>query len=128
MESFNHVVLSGNISQLTLHNSGQTSVLKFSVAVNDRKKEGDNWVDVPNFIECVMFGNRADAMSQRMAKGDRVQLTGSLRQSTYEKEGQKRSKVEVNVKQIEVRPKHKETAQEVYEQKQQEMYDDEIPF
>ena len=76
---------------------GGTQVLNFGVAVNDRAKnqQTGEWEDRPNFIDCVLFGNRADALSRILRKGIKVAVSGSLRWSQWERDGQKRSKVEV---------------------------------
>ena len=74
-------------------------VLGFSVAVNDRRKNNQTgeWEDVPNFIDCTMFGTRAQALAQYMTKGTKVAVEGKLRWSSWERDGQKRSKIEIIV-------------------------------
>ena len=36
----------------------------FGVAVNERRKNGQTgeWEDYPNFVDCTMFGKRAEAL------------------------------------------------------------------
>lgn len=103
--SFNFVMISGNLTrdpELRL-TAGGTQVLSFTVAVNDRRKnpQTGEWEESPNFVGCVMFGRRAEAISRYLAKGSKVCLKGSLRYSTWERDGQKRSKLEVVVDDIE---------------------------
>lgn len=98
MECINQVSISGNITRDPELRTG--NVLKFSVAVNDRRKVDGEWKEVPNFIDCVMFGARAEALSNMIHKGTRVSIGGKLRYSSWEKDGQKRSKVEVAVDQL----------------------------
>ena len=97
--SINRVVLSGNLTRDPdlRCTAGGTAVLGFGIAVNDRRKNAQTgeWEDVPNFIDCTMFGNRADAVSKFLAKGMKVAIEGKLRWSQWEKDGQKRSKIEV---------------------------------
>lgn len=97
--SINIVAISGNLTrdpELRM-TPGGTQVLNFGVAVNDRAKnqQTGEWEDRPNFIDCVLFGNRADALSRILRKGIKVSVSGSLRWSQWERDGQKRSKVEV---------------------------------
>ena len=102
--SINRVTISGNLTrdaELRQTASGM-AVLGFSVAVNDRVKgEDGQWTDRPNFIDCTMFGKRADAVSRFLSKGSKVAIEGKLRWSQWERDGQKRSKIEVIVDEIE---------------------------
>ena len=66
--SINRVVVSGNLTrdpELRV-TPGGTQVLGFGVAVNDRRRnqQTGEWEDYPNFIDCTMFGNRAEALSR----------------------------------------------------------------
>jgi single-strand DNA-binding protein len=71
--------------------------------VNERVKRGDDWEDYPNFFECVMFGRRAESLSKIMTKGMKVALSGRLRYSSWDnKDGQRRSKVEVIAEDVDI--------------------------
>jgi single-strand DNA-binding protein len=103
--SINRVVISGNLTrdpELRATASG-TSVLGFGVAVNDRRRnqQTGEWEDYPNFIDCTMFGARAESVSRFLSKGSKVAVEGKLRWSQWERDGQKRSKIEVIVDEIE---------------------------
>jgi single-strand DNA-binding protein len=78
-------------------------VLGMGIAVNDRRKNPTTgeWEDYPNFIDCTMFGARAESVSRFLSKGSKVAIEGKLRWSQWEREGQKRSKIEVIVDEIE---------------------------
>lgn len=78
-------------------------VLSFGIAVNERvrNKQTGEWEDRPNFIDCTMFGPRAESLSRFLSKGSKVSLEGRLRWSQWEREGQKRSKIEVIITEIE---------------------------
>ena len=105
--SINRVNISGNLTrdaELRASAAG-TPILSLGVAVNDRRKNPSTgeWEDVPNFIDCVLFGNRATALAPFLSKGSKVAIDGKLRYSTWEtQEGQKRSKIEVIVDEIEL--------------------------
>ena len=103
--SINRVVISGNLTrepELRRTQSGM-AILNMGVAVNDRRKDPQTgeWADYANFVDCVLFGKRAEALSNSLAKGMKVAIEGKLRWSQWEKDGQKRSKLEVTVDEIE---------------------------
>ena len=103
--SINRVIISGNLTrdaELRQTASG-TSVLGFGVAVNDRRRNNatGEWEDYPNFVDCTMFGQRAQAIAQYLRKGLKVAIEGKLRYSAWERDGQKRSKLEVIVDDLE---------------------------
>lgn len=103
--SINRVNISGNLTRdpELRATAGGTQVLSFGVAVNDRRRnpQTGEWEDYPNFIDCTMFGTRAEAVSRYLAKGNKVAIEGKLRYSSWERDGQKRSKLEVIVDEIE---------------------------
>lgn len=103
--SINKAFISGNITrdpQLRA-TSGGTSVLDFGVAVNERRKnpQSGEWEDRANFVDCAMFGKRAEAVEKFLSKGAKVAIEGKLRYSSWTKDGQKRSKLSVIVDEIE---------------------------
>lgn len=104
--SINRVIISGRLTrepEIRSTASGMP-VLGFGVAVNDRRKNQHTgeWEDCPNFIECTMFGARAESVSRFLDKGSKVSIEGKLRWSQWEtKDGQKRSKIEVIVDELE---------------------------
>ena len=93
----NSVCLSGNIGHDPEIRSSQsgTSILSFSLAVNERIKKGDDWSDYTNWVDIIVFGRRADSLSKILSKGTKVAVSGHLRYSTWERDGVKRSKIEV---------------------------------
>lgn len=103
--SINRVIISGNLTRdpEIRKTAGGMPVLGFGVAVNDRRRnqQTGEWEDYPNFIDCTMFGARAEAVSRFLSKGSKVAIEGKLRWSQWEREGQKRSKIEVIVDEIE---------------------------
>ena len=89
--SINRVIISGNLTrdpELRQTASGMP-VLGFGVAVNDRRKNSQTgeWEDCPNYIDCTMFGTRAQALSQYLSKGSKVAIEGKLRWSQWERDG-----------------------------------------
>lgn len=105
--SINRVVISGNLTrdpELKATKSG-TAVLSIGLAVNERRKSlaTGEWEDVPNFVDCIMFGSRAQAIARYLAKGSKVAIEGKLRYRDWEDQqtGKKRSKLGVVVDEIE---------------------------
>lgn len=100
--SINKVMATGNLTrdpELRETPAG-TQVLHFGMAVNDRAKnqQTGEWEDRPNFVDCVIFGARAEALSRFLSKGSKVAVEGKLRYSAWQdKEGNRRSKLEVVV-------------------------------
>lgn len=118
--SINRVNISGNLTrdpELRATQSGM-QVLGFGVAVSDRRKNPSTgqWEDYPNFVDCTMFGNRAESMSRILRKGMKVAIEGKLRYSSWEKDGQRRSKIEVIVDEIELMSQNQQQAPQGYQQ------------
>ena len=103
--SINKVVISGNLTRdpELRQTANGFPVLGFGVAVNDRRRnqQTGEWEDYPNFIDCTMFGTRAESVAKFLTKGSKVAIEGKLRWSLWERDGQKRSKIEVVVDEIE---------------------------
>ena len=113
--SINRVNISGNLTrdpELRATQSGM-QVLGFGVAVNDRRKNPSTgqWEDYPNFVDCTMFGTRGEKLQQYLAKGTKVAIEGKLRYSAWERDGQRRSKLEVIVDEIEFMSQNQQAPQ-----------------
>lgn len=134
--SINRVNISGNLTRdpEMRRTVGGTAVMSFGVAVNDRAKnpQTGEWEDRPNFVDCTMFGARAEAVSRYISKGSKVAIEGKLRWSQWEKDGQKRSKIEVIVDEIEFMSRREDGAQVSAPQPAAapvpDVYDEDIPF
>lgn len=75
------------------YTQGGMAIANFSLAVNRRKKNGDNWEDEANFFDCTLFGKSAESIEGWLKKGKQVAITGELKQDRWEQDGQSRSKV-----------------------------------
>lgn len=105
--SINRAAISGNLTrdaELRMTQGG-TQVLSFGVAVNERRRnpQTGEWEDQPSFIDCTLFGRRAQAISQYMRKGAKVAVEGRLHQRSWSDRdtGKRRSAVEVIVDEVE---------------------------
>lgn len=97
MASFNRVVLVGNLTrdpELRYISSG-TAVSDIGLAVNDRVKRGDQWVDEATFVDITLWGRTAEIANEYLSKGSPVLIEGRLKLDTWEKDGQKHSKLKV---------------------------------
>lgn len=119
MRGINHAVISGNLTRDAEVLQGKGTVVRFTVAVNDRVKNGDEWEDYANFIDCTCFGKYAEIVSRDLKKGAKVCVDGKLRWSQWEKDGQKRSKVEIIADTVE---------NMVEKSSEPSIYDEEVPF
>lgn len=135
--SINRVAISGNLTrdaELRTTQSGM-SILDFGVAVNDRRRnqQTGEWEDCPNFVDCTVFGTRAEKLQPYLTKGTKVAIEGKLSYRSWERDGQRRSKLEVIVDELEfmsskqggaVQDLHSAPALDAAEQ----VYDEDIPF
>lgn len=81
----------------TKSTSGGTTFVRFSLASNYSQKKGETWEEKANFIDCVVWGKSAENFAKYAKKGSRVCVEGALRWSSWEKDGVKHSKIEINV-------------------------------
>ena len=97
MASYNRVVLVGNLTrdpELRYIPSG-TAVSEIGLAVNDRVKRNDQWVEETTFVDVTLWARTAEVANEYLGKGSSVLIEGRLKLDTWEKDGQKRSKLRV---------------------------------
>ena len=102
-EGLNKVMLLGNLGadpELKMTQSGQ-AVLKLRLATtetyldkNQTRQERTEWHSV------TLWGKRGEALAKFLTKGERIFVEGSLRTSSYEKNGEKRYSTEINASNI----------------------------
>lgn len=115
--SINRVNITGNLTRdpELRSTAGGMAVLGFGVAVNDRRRnqQTGEWEDYPNFVDCTMFGNRAEALSRILRKGMKVAIEGRLRYSSWEDKngGGRRSKIEIIPDEVELLSQNANTQQ-----------------
>jgi len=93
----NHVILIGRLTRDAelKYTSGGMAVCKFAIAINRRRKQGEQWVDEANFFDIVLWGRSGETLNQYLVKGKQVAVEGELRQDRWEQDGQTRTKVEI---------------------------------
>ena len=123
----NKVTLIGRTTKdIELRQAGQTSVVKFTLAVNRRKpNEAD-------FINCTAFGKTAEVLEKYVHKGDRVGIAGRIQTGSYEKEGQRHYTTDVIVDELEFLERKGEARtqedQQDYSPATDIVDDDDLPF
>ena len=98
MSSFNRVILLGNITRdIELkYTQGNTAVTEIGLAVNDKRKDSSGqWVEEATFVDVTLWGRTAEVAAEYLGKGSQVLIEGRLKLDTWEKDGQKRSKLRV---------------------------------
>lgn len=106
--SFNQWIGLGNLTrdvEVRYLESG-TAVADVTIAVSDGHKDSatGKWVEETSFIDCVLWARSAEIAAEYLGKGSPVQVVGRLKQDTWEKEGQKRSKIKVIVEKLVLLP------------------------
>jgi single-strand DNA-binding protein len=105
MASFNKVMLMGNLTrepQLSYLPS-QTPVVEFGMAINRtfRKQDGSQGEETC-FVDCQMFGKRAEVINKYLKKGDPLFVEGRLKYDQWQaQDGSKRSKLRVFIENFE---------------------------
>ncbi len=105
MADINKVVLVGRLTRDAEQSYTRNgfALLKFAVAVNRRRKQGDQWIDEANFFDATVFGRQGEAIASFMKKGKQVAIEGQLHQERWEaQDGSKRSKVSIDVNNIQL--------------------------
>jgi single-strand DNA-binding protein len=82
----NKVILYGNLTRdpelKQLPGGGQ--VTTFGVATNRRVKKDEQWVDVPEFHNVVVFGRQAETSAQYLKKGSSALIEGRMQTRSWE--------------------------------------------
>jgi len=95
--SYNRVILVGNLTRdIELRHIGSgTAVTDIGLAVNDRVKRGDQWVEEATFVDVTLWGRTAEVANQYLSRGAPVLIEGRLKTESWEKDGKKFTKLKV---------------------------------
>ena len=105
MAEINKVVLVGRLTRDAeqSYTPGGLALLKFGIAVNRSRKQGDEWVDEANFFDITVYGRQGEAIARYMTKGKQVAVDGRLRQDRWEsQDGSRRSKVTIDADNVQL--------------------------
>lgn len=142
--NINRCELSGNVTRdgELKATKGGTAVLTFGLAFNDTKRnqQTGEWESVPNYIDCVVYGKFAESMEKYATKGQKLFVAGRLHYSSWEKDGYRRSKIELIAETIDLAGGRKQGEQPAKPAQQapaysappapipDDLYDEDIPF
>lgn len=106
MPNLNKVFLMGNLTRdpEIRYTQGGMAVTRLGIAVNRRAKDPatEQWRDQADFIDAVIFGRRAEVVSEYFRKGNPIFIEGRLSYRTWETQtGERRGKLEVIVENFE---------------------------
>lgn len=102
--AYNRIILQGNLTrdvELKYLPNG-TALAELGMAINEKVKKGDSYVDEPCFVDLACFGRTAEIANEYLSKGSSLLIEGRLRYSTWEKDGQRRSKHTVTVDKLQL--------------------------
>jgi single-strand DNA-binding protein len=104
MAADNHTTIVGNLvedPELRFTHNG-TAVANMRVAVTQRIQQDGEWRDGDtSFLRVNVWRGQAEHLADSLAKGDRVMVTGRLRQRSWETpEGDKRSVTEIEADEV----------------------------
>ncbi len=104
MEDLNSIAIVGRLTRDAEYKSTANGgdLVKFSIAVNKSKKDGDNWIEVAHFFDVTYWGKRAKGVHPWLKKGQQVGIEGWLKQDRWEHEGLKRSRVSIEAKNVQL--------------------------
>jgi len=78
--NINISVITGNLTRdpELRHTGAGMAICELRVAVNTRRKQGEEWVDKPNYLDVVVWGKRGEACAEYLVKGRPVAVEGRL--------------------------------------------------
>lgn len=104
MADVNHVIIIGRLTrdaELKYTTAG-FPISNLSIAVNRRRKSGDQWVEEVSFFDVNLYGKSAEGLKPYLLKGKQIAVEGELRQDRWEQDGQSRSKVVISANNVQL--------------------------
>ncbi len=127
----NKAILVGRLTKdPETRNSGEKSVVKFSIAINRNYKNERGEYDA-DFINCVAFGKTAEFIAKYFSKGNLIGIAGRIQTGSYKnKDGVKVHTTEVTVENAEfIEGKKSDDSSKSYSNNEMdESEDDDYPF
>jgi single-strand DNA-binding protein len=104
MNDLNQIMLIGRLTKDAelRYTASNMALCKFRVASTQRSKKDNAWVDEPFFIDVALWGKSAEAVHKYLVKGKQVAVAGQLREDHWEKDGQARSRWEINANNVQL--------------------------
>jgi len=104
MSNFNQVILMGNLTRdpSLSYTPSKTAVVEFGLGVNRKWKRDDgSQGEEVLFVECQVFGKRAEVISKHFEKGSPIFVQGRLKLEQWTKDDKKHSRIRVIVERFE---------------------------
>lgn len=104
-DDLNSVIIVGRLTRTAelSYTRNNSPFLRFSIAVNRRRLDGEVWRDEANFFDLIYWGGRrAESLSRFLQKGQQIAVNGRLKQDRWEQDGQRRSKIVIEVNDIQL--------------------------
>lgn len=109
MTDINKVIVIGNLTRDVAtdersfgYTANGTARANISIAVNRSVKKGEQWEDEVSYIDVTVWGKTAENLKPYFVKGQKVAVSGYLKQDRWEKDGQKFSKLSVVADQVQL--------------------------
>lgn len=103
----NSVNLIGNLTRdPELRTAGDTAVASLRLAVNGRRKVGDDWVDEPNYFNVTVWGRQAELAGQFLTRGRQIAVSGRLRWHEWETDAVNEKGDRVKRQEVEIVAEH----------------------
>ena len=103
-QGINKCIFLGNLGadpELRMTAGGQ-AILKLRLACTESymDKQSNERKERTEWVSCTLWGKRGEALAKFLKKGSQVYVEGSLRTTSYEKNGEKRYSTDINVTEI----------------------------
>ena len=130
MASFNKVMLMGNLTRdpELRYTSNGLAVANFGLAVNRKFKQGDELKEDVCFVDITVWGKQGENCAEYLSKGRPAFIEGRLQYSTWESDGQKKSKLEVVANAVQFLGSRRASQSNSPEGNNQVSSEDDVPF
>jgi single-strand DNA-binding protein len=100
-DGLNRVFLMGHLGadgDLKTFSGGSGSVLKLRLACSESyyDKTKQTWQEKTEWVNVSVWGKRGEGLAKFLKKGDKIFVEGSLKTSSFERDGQKHYRTEVS--------------------------------
>ena len=114
MSDLNKWIGSGRVTRDTelRHLANGTAVADISMCSNRVYYKEKQKIEEPTFTDVTLWGKQAESLAQYLTKGTQITVVGRLKYETWEKDGQKRSKLKVVAEEINLGSRPKSTSSE----------------
>lgn len=79
-----------------------TAIAGISLASNRSVKKQDNWETEVSYFDASIYGKSAENLKPYLTKGKTIAIAGHLKQDRWEKDGQKFSRIKIEVKELQL--------------------------